>query len=172
MGREGRYLGVALHSLSIVFSCTALNEGHFNAIACKSLSDKGVNTSITWVTYHLMKSMVTTQPGPGLPPPQPMWSPASPAHHVVSLLPSPPCGLPSPPCGLLLPSPPCGLLLPSPPCSLPPPQPTMWSPALRRASSVVVQAAMPDEKSRVPAAPSNILMTSAAASTVGLPQRL
>lgn len=49
---------------------------------------------------------------------------------------------------------------------------TAWSPALRKVNSVVTMADMPEENRRVPAAPSKLVITLAAASTVGLPQRL
>ena len=50
--------------------------------------------------------------------------------------------------------------------------PTAWSPALRRVRRAVRMAPMPEEKRRVPSAPSSLAMTLAAASTVGLPHRL
>lgn len=46
---------------------------------------------------------------------------------------------------------------------------TMWSPALAKESREVVMAAQPEANSRVPLAPSSLAITSAAASTVGLP---
>ena len=49
---------------------------------------------------------------------------------------------------------------------------TMWSPVLRKVSMLVTMAAIPEENRREPAAPSIRASVSAAASTVGLPQRL
>ena len=49
---------------------------------------------------------------------------------------------------------------------------TMWSPVWRKVSMLVTIAAIPEENRREPAAPSSLAIVSAAASTVGLPQRL
>ena len=49
---------------------------------------------------------------------------------------------------------------------------TMWSPVLRKVSMLVTMAAIPEENRSEPAAPSIRASVSAAASTVGLPQRL